>query len=96
MVETVDDGLRRDSVAGGDAVSLASARRERQGWVAIWDARPEGGMGAGTIVVVDPLVQHLSEMVFAEGNDEVETLPADGADEAFAEGVGLGALGRGL
>ncbi len=74
MVETIDDGFRDDAMAGGNAVSFASPGRERQGWVAIWDTRPKRRMWTSAIVMVDPLVQHAPEMIFAEGNDEVETL----------------------
>ena len=44
------------------------------------------------IVVADPGARNVIELVPAEAHEVIETLPFDGADERFREGIRLGCL----
>ena len=49
-------------------------------------------MRALGIVVVDPGIRDVVELVPAKAHEVIETLPFDGADERFCEGIGLRCL----
>ena len=49
----------------------------------------EGTVRPGGVVVQQVLGQHLSQVVLIEDQQPVEELAAEGADDSFADGVGL-------
>ena len=52
-------------------------------------------MSTKGIVIIDILTKHPSKMALAEDDDVVSALPANGADDAFADGVYLWGLSGG-
>jgi hypothetical protein len=46
-------------------------------------------MWASVIIMANPLAQSGSQMVLAERNHEVQTLPSHGTDQSLAIGIGL-------
>jgi hypothetical protein len=55
----------------------------------------QGEMGPGLVVVADVFAEDLAEVIFAEDDQVVQTLPADRTDDALRVGVLPGGLGRG-
>ena len=89
MVEAGEDRGGHDLGAGGQVVAVGQRwRREALG--GLWEAGAEAGVGAPAVVVGCPFSEEAAEVVFAEGDEPVEALPPEGADEALAEGVGSG------
>ena len=46
-------------------------------------------MRAGLVVITFPAFEQAQQMSLAQRNHEVEALPADGADQPLAQGIGL-------
>src|SRR5271166_5456063 len=59
-----------------------------------WGELAEGAMRPGDVVVPQIVGQHLSQMVLIDDQQPVEELPAQGADEPFADRVRLRCLRR--
>ena len=49
----------------------------------------EGSVGPRLVVIGDELVDEPPQVLFVERNDVIQALPAQGADPAFGDGVGL-------
>ena len=82
------DGFSSD--AGGVEVG------DRSGvlvWIVVGDLLGDALVGSGGVVVGRVFGQNGLWVVLVEGQGMVEYLAPEGADEAFADGVGLGRLG---
>ena len=87
MDEPAEDGMGHDANASGQAVAVGM-QRDGEPVAGLGKAGAEAGVGTGAVVVAPPLLEKAPEVAFAEGNEEVEALPAEGADESLAVGVG--------
>jgi hypothetical protein len=47
-------------------------------------------MNSAMVVMQDPTVEKILEMPLAQRDEEIQALPADGSDHAFASGISLG------
>src|SRR5215813_12931202 len=53
------------------------------------DSWPQRGMWTGLIIMTNPLTQNGAQMVLAERDHEIQTLPPHRPDQALAVGIGL-------
>lgn len=93
MVDAAEYWVGDDVRLGGEAVTVR-LEGDRQALVGLGKSGPEAGVRPRPVVVALPLVEQASKVLFAEGDEVVEALATQGADEAFAEGVGPGRLHR--
>jgi hypothetical protein len=60
------------------------------------DTWSQGHMRTALMIMSYPCVQHMSQVVLSEGNQKVQTLPPERAQQPFTQGIRLGTAHRGF
>lgn len=71
MMESAENRSRHDSHALGELMADNQGSRQPRGW--LWEARAEARMRAA-VIMDSPGAQHPPQMLFPDGNQEVQTL----------------------
>jgi hypothetical protein len=85
MVQTAKSLMGNDAPSRQDAVSRHVGAAPR----VVWQSWTTCGMWPLSVVVRQPLGQHVAQVPFVQRNDPVEALASRGADEPFASRVRL-------
>ena len=88
VMQSARHSLPADSIALRKAVSML--RLGRRGVRRCRDTRSQAHVNAAVIVVAYPAIENVLEMPLSQRYEEIQTLPADRSDEAFANGICLG------
>ena len=92
-MQPTEHSLAAHSMASGKPVSMLrlGGRGEKRGW----DTGPQIHVNAAVIVMEDPVVENVLQMPLTEGDQEIQAFPANRSNQAFANRICFGRLGRG-
>jgi hypothetical protein len=71
---------------------MADDRSGREAGPRLWEARTEAGMRAAAVVMDPPSAKHLPQVVLTEGDQIIETLPAERPEQPFTIAIRQGGL----
>src|SRR5262249_44123745 len=88
MMQAPKNGVCHHTTMRGQPMSGATEQHGEQHG-RLGDTWPQGHVGTALIVMRDPLAQHPSQVVFRQGNHEVQGFPPEGSKDPFTDGIGL-------
>lgn len=85
-MQAAENRHRSDAISGGQLVAVWT--RRNRGLGRLRNSGAQGGVRAAAIVVACELFDGAPGVPFVERDEIVEALPADRANQSFAEGIG--------
>ena len=88
VMKSTQHGFATHSVARRKLVSMLGVGRGWMKWCR--DTRSQAHMNSAMVLMQYPAVENLLEMPLSQRDEEIQALPADGSDQAFASGIRWG------